>query len=78
MNFADLSNLAHECGAKAYSEPPLRAVTGVCMTYAQLADLTARIEEKERKRCCSIIWGYCSSDNVAQRTVDAIWKQPKT
>lgn len=31
--------------------------------------------EAERKRCCSIIFGMCSSDNVAQRTVDAIWKK---
>jgi uncharacterized protein (DUF1778 family) len=33
--------------------------------------------EQERKRCCSIIFGQCSSDNVAQRTVDAIWKDRK-
>jgi hypothetical protein len=33
--------------------------------------------EQERKRCCSIIFGMCSSDNVAQRTVDAIWKDRK-
>jgi hypothetical protein len=78
MNPADLINLAHDCGAKAHSEPPLRAVTGISMTYAQLTEFAAKLEEKERKRCCSIIWGYCSSDNVAQRTVDAIWKQPKT
>jgi hypothetical protein len=31
----------------------------------------------ERKRCCSIIFGQCSSDNTAQRTVDAIWKGHK-
>jgi hypothetical protein len=34
-------------------------------------------KEDERKRCCSIIFGLCSSDNVAQRTVDAIWKEAK-
>jgi hypothetical protein len=34
-------------------------------------------KEAERKRCCSIIFGQCSSDNVAQRTVDAIWKGQK-
>ena len=26
----------------------------------------------ERERCCSIVFGMCESDNVAQRTVDAI------
>ena len=30
-------------------------------------------EEAERKRCCSIIFGMCESDNVAQRTVNKIW-----
>jgi hypothetical protein len=27
------------------------------------------------EKCCSIIYGHCSSDNVAQRTVEAIRKQ---
>jgi hypothetical protein len=26
----------------------------------------------EREACCSIVYGQCESDNVAQRTVDAI------
>jgi len=26
----------------------------------------------EREACCSIVHGQCESDNVAQRTVDAI------
>jgi hypothetical protein len=26
----------------------------------------------ERERCCGIVFGQCDSDNVAQRTVDAI------
>jgi hypothetical protein len=28
--------------------------------------------EAEREACCSIVYGQCESDNVAQRTVDAI------
>jgi aldehyde:ferredoxin oxidoreductase len=39
--------------------------------------LIDRGAEQERKRCCAIIFGMCSSDNVAQRTVDAIWKGRK-
>ncbi len=39
--------------------------------------LIDRGAEQERKRCCAIIFGQCSSDNVAQRTVDAIWKGHK-
>ncbi len=26
----------------------------------------------EREACCQIVWGLCGSDNVAQRTVEAI------
>lgn len=27
---------------------------------------------KETDRCCSLVYSHCDSDNVAQRTVDAI------
>lgn len=48
-------------------------------SYAQEAIQKAisLAQEGERKRCCTIIFGMCSSDNVAQRTVDAIWKGHK-
>jgi len=29
----------------------------------------------EREECCALVWGYAGSDNVAQRTVDAIRKR---
>lgn len=29
----------------------------------------------EREECCALVWGHASSDNVAQRTVDAIRKR---
>lgn len=32
--------------------------------------------EAERERCCSIVYGQCSSDNVAERTVRAIRNNP--
>jgi 3-deoxy-D-arabino-heptulosonate 7-phosphate (DAHP) synthase len=35
------------------------------------ADVKAVIID-ERERCCTIIHGFCSSDNEAQRIVDAI------
>jgi len=35
-------------------------------TFAKL------IAAKEQDRCCSIVFSQCESDNVAQRTVDAI------
>ena len=32
------------------------------------------VAAKERDRCCSIIYGQCGSDNVAERTVREIRK----
>jgi hypothetical protein len=77
MTFEELRTLAYNCGAKPYTQGPMRAVTGVSLDYAQLMQLATELQEQERKRCSTIIFGMCSSDNVAQRTVDAIWKKPK-
>jgi hypothetical protein len=77
MNQEELRTLAYSCGAKPHTEGVMRAVTGVSMTYSQLMELANELQKMERKRCCSIIFGMCSSDNVAQRTVDAIWKGRK-
>lgn len=38
------------------------------LTFAKL------VAAKERDRCCSIIYGQCGSDNVAERTVREIRK----
>ena len=35
------------------------------------AELRAAVTA-EREACCKIVYGQCESDNVAQRTVDAI------
>jgi hypothetical protein len=72
-----LQALAHNCGAKPYTEESMTTVSGVSMTFAQLTKLANELQKSERKRCCSIIFGQCSSDNTAQRTVDAIWKGRK-
>ncbi len=131
MNQDQLTDLAHKCGAKPHTQGLMRAVTGVSMTYAQLAAFAAALDgpwkqavidqlvighiyqpkhvnnprqalqdaiswntdialdpqvssdaqklidqgaAAEQKRCCSLIFGHCGSDNVAQRTVDAIKK----
>lgn len=34
------------------------------------------LRRAEQERCCGHIYGQCGSDNVAQRTVDAIRRQP--
>ena len=37
-----------------------------------LTELEWQVAEREREACCKIVHGQCESDNVAQRTVDAI------
>ena len=38
----------------------------------QLETFAKLVAAKEQSRCCSIIYGMCGSDNVAERTVKAI------
>ena len=37
-----------------------------------LERFAALVAAQEREACCSIVYGLCESDNVAQRIVDAI------
>jgi len=37
-----------------------------------LKEVEWQIRESERDRCCKIVYGMAGSDNVAQRTVEAI------
>lgn len=37
-----------------------------------LSELEWQVAERERDRCCRIVYGMAGSDNVAQRTVEAI------
>ncbi len=34
--------------------------------------VAAKVTQQEQNRCCAIVFGQCESDNVAQRTVNAI------
>lgn len=40
--------------------------------FEPLWDFAKLVTAKEQDRCCSIVFSHCESDNVAQRTVDAI------
>ena len=40
------------------------------VAFAQL--VAAKATQQEQDRCCAIVFGQCESDNVAQRTVNAI------
>ena len=38
----------------------------------RLERFASLIAAAEREACCQIVYGYCGSDNVAARTVEAI------
>ena len=40
-----------------------------------LVELVNWAIQHEQNRCCAIVFSQCDSDNVAQRTVDAIRKK---
>ena len=42
------------------------------VTQDELERFAALVAAAEREACCKIVHGQCESDNVAQRTVDAI------
>ena len=44
----------------------------LCADAADEIELLRAALSAERKRCCGIVIGLAGSDNVAQRTVDAI------
>ena len=47
-------------------------------TLHQLERFAALVAAHEREACCKIVYGLCESDNVAQRTVDAIRARGET
>ena len=63
MNAQQIFDLARQYGA----EHP-----GITFDLAELLRYTRKVQEIEQDRCCKIVYGMAGSDNVAQRTVDAI------
>ena len=68
MNREDVIRWMQEVGAKE-SNPTPQTYDGFVDIFQHFADLVAAAE---REACCKIVYGQCESDNVAQRTVDAI------
>jgi hypothetical protein len=46
--------------------------TGETANLPQLERFAELVRADERNACCAIVYGQCESDNLAQRTVDAI------
>jgi len=67
MNRDDIKRMAQEAGA---------FFDGDCSVYDMpehcFEKFAALVAAAEREACCKIVHGQCESDNVAQRTVDAI------
>jgi hypothetical protein len=68
MNREDVIRWMQEVGAKENNPTP-QTYEGFVDIFQQFAALVAA---HEREACCKIVHGQCESDNVAQRTVDAI------
>jgi hypothetical protein len=67
MTKDEIRKMAREVGIKCYGDVRLHPED-----IDRFAHLVAA---HEQKRCIGIIYGQCGSDNVAQRTVDAIRSQ---
>jgi hypothetical protein len=65
MNREDIASMALEAG---FSQP----WTAPKETQERLTRFAALVAAAEQDRCCKIIYSMAGSDNVAQRTVDAI------
>ena len=67
MNRDDIIRMAQEAGAFFDGDFSVYDMPEHC--FEKFAALVAAAE---REACCEIVYGLCESDNVAQRTVDAI------
>lgn len=71
MNREDIKRMARE--ADLFEHVPL---TGHVSFIYDLMEFAALVAAAEQDRCCKIIYSMAGSDNVAQRTVDAIRSNP--
>lgn len=66
MTRDDIIRLAREAGFAEWHGTDSPDFSSLLERFAKL------VAAAERQRCCGIVYGQCESDNVAQRTVDAI------
>jgi hypothetical protein len=70
MTQDDVIEMAQECNLIGM-RPHLDGIySEALVAFANL--VAAKITQQEQDRCCAIVFGQCESDNVAQRTVNAI------
>ena len=71
MTRDEIVQIAWDVGVFIHSHPSQDGPT-------KLERFAERIAAAEREACCKIVYGQCESDNVAQRTVDAIRARRET
>jgi hypothetical protein len=62
----------YNCGSYAFNLYKENIEQGDYCDRHYWQNLVIEIAAQEREACCAIVYGLCESDNVAQRTVDAI------
>lgn len=69
MTRDEITRMAREAGLERYHLPDSMMEYEFDRCIERFAFLVAAAEQD---RCCKIVYGMAGSDNVAQRTVDAI------
>jgi len=70
MTKDEINEMAQECNLIGM-RPHLDGIYSESLVaFANL--VAAKATQQEQDRCCAIVFGQCESDNVAQRTVNAI------
>ncbi|CAB5151041.1 hypothetical protein UFOVP148_20 [uncultured Caudovirales phage] len=72
MTQDEIIEMARQAGLHLVGTEHNQAYTEVIEAFAKL------VAAKEQARCCSIVYGQCESDNVAERTVRAIRARSKS
>ena len=62
----------YNCGSYAFNLYTEQIDQGDRCDHHYWQEQAMEAAAKERKACCTIVYGLCESDNVAQRIVDAI------
>lgn len=71
MTREDIIRMAREAELIRDDSTASRWLAGTDL-YPELNAFAALVATAEQDRCCKIVYGMAGSDNVAQRTVDAI------
>ena len=66
----DIIRMAREAGIKDHGNPEMWGY--MIVNGEEVEHFAALVAAAEQDRCCGLIFSWAGSDNVAQRTVDAI------